>query len=161
LVKVRPASLGDVEAVVELAAARRAHYETYQPVFWRPAADAAARQRPHLAGLVEDPEVITLVAVADHDEVMGYVIATVAPAPPVYDPGGLTCMVDDFTVADPRDWDTVGVALLRAVSHAAAGRGAAQVVVVTAHLDEAKRAALAGSGLSVASEWWVRPLDAQ
>ncbi len=158
--KVRPASLGDVKAMAELAATRRAQYETYQPVFWRPAEDAAARQRPYLAGLIQDPEVITLVAVADH-YVSGFVIATVAPAPPVYDPGGLTCMVDDFTVADPRNWPTVGVALLRAVSHAALEGGAAQVVVVTAHLDEAKRAALAENGLSLASEWWVRPLDAQ
>ncbi len=87
-------------------------------------------------------------------------IATVAPAPPVYDPGGLTCTVDDFTVADPRDWPTLGVDLLRAVGRAALERGAAQIVVVTARLDEAKRAVLAGSGLSVASEWWVRPLNA-
>lgn len=160
-VKIRPAALSDVDAVVSFAAARRAQYQGYQPTFWRPAADAAARQRPYLAGLVEDPAVITLVAVADHDEVIGFVIATVTQAPPVYDPGGLTCMVDDFTVADPRNWDTIGVDLLRAVSHTAAKRGAAQVVVVTAHLDEAKRAALAASGLSLASEWWVRPLDVE
>jgi GNAT superfamily N-acetyltransferase len=159
-VEVRPAAPGDVDAVVRLAAARRAQYETYQPVFWRPAADAAARQRPYLAGLIDDPAVISLVAVTGRD-VAGFAIATVAPAPPVYDPGGLTCMLDDFAVADPRDWPTVGVALLRAVSRAAQERGAAQVVVVTAQLDEAKRAVLAASGLSVASEWWVRPLNAE
>lgn len=159
-VTIRAAASGDVDALVRLAAVRRAQYETYQPVFWRPAADAAARQRPYLAGLIEDPAVIILVAVAGHD-VVGFVIATVAPAPPVYDPGGLTCTVDDFTVADPRDWPTLGVDLLRAVGRAALERGAAQIVVVTARLDEAKRAVLAGSGLSVASEWWVRPLNAE
>jgi len=46
--------------------------------------------------------------------------------------------------------------LLRAVGRAALERDTAQIVVVTARLDEAKRAVLAGSGLSVASEWWVR-----
>ncbi len=64
---IRVAASGDVDALVRLAAARRAQYETYQPVFWRPAADAAARQRPYLAGLIEDPAVIILVAVAGHD----------------------------------------------------------------------------------------------
>jgi len=64
-------------------------------------------------------------------------------------------MVDDFTVASSADWPTVGAGLLHAVRSTASGRGAAQIVVVTAQLDEAKRAALAASGLSVASEWWV------
>jgi len=70
-VTIRAAASGDVDALVRLAAARRAQYETYQPVFWRPAADAAARQRPYLAGLIEDPAVIILVAVAGHD-VLGF-----------------------------------------------------------------------------------------
>ena len=158
MVEVRSAAPGDVDAIVRLAAVRRAEYESYQPVFWRPAADAAARQRPYLAGLIEDPAVISLVAVTGHD-VAGFAIATVGVAPSVYDPGGLTCLVDDFVVADAHDWPTVGVILLRAVIRAALERGAAQIVVVTAQLDGAKRAVLAASGLSVASEWWVRPLN--
>ena len=157
LVEVRSAAPGDVDAIVRLAAVRRAEYESYQPVFWRPAADAAARQRPYLAGLIEDPAVITLVAVTGHD-VAGFAIATVGVAPSVYDPGGLTCLVDDFVVADAHDWPTVGVILLRAVIRAALERGAAQIVVA-AQLDEAKRAVLAASGLSVASESWVHPLN--
>ncbi len=157
LVEVRSAAPGDVDAIVRLAAVRRAEYESYQPVFWRPAADAAARQRPYLAGLIEDPAVISLVAVTGHD-VAGFAIATVGVAPSVYDPGGLTCLVDDFVVADAHDWPTVGVILLRAVIRAALERGAAQIVVA-AQLDEAKRAVLAASGLSVASESWVHPLN--
>ncbi len=157
LVEVRSAAPGDVDAIVRLAAVRRAEYESYQPVFWRPAADAAARQRPYLAGLIEDPAVITLVAVTGHD-VAGFAIVTVGVAPSVYDPGGLTCLVDDFVVADAHDWPTVGVILLRAVIRAALERGAAQIVVA-AQLDEAKRAVLAASGLSVASESWVHPLN--
>lgn len=51
-------------------------------------------------------------------------------------------MVDDFAPVDPGDWLTLGVELLRAVSSAALARGAAQLVVVTAHRDDAKRAAL-------------------
>lgn len=156
--EIRPAAAGDVDAVVLLAGARRVGYASYQPVFWRTAADAEARHRPYLAGLIEDPAVISLVAVAEH-AVVGFAIATLAPPPAVYDPGGLTCLVDDLTVADAGDWPTLGRDLLRAVSRAAAERCAAQIVVVTAALDEAKRAVLAASGLSVASEWWVGPLD--
>ena len=152
---IRAATADDVEAVVELAAARRVQYEAYQPVFWRPAADAAVRQRPYLADLIVDESVITLVAVDDDEALIGFLIAALAPAPAVYDPGGLTCIVDDFTVASSADWPTVGAGLLRAVRSTAAGRGAAQIVVMTAQLDEAKRADLAASGLSVASEWWV------
>lgn len=151
---IREATAGDLEAVLALAAARRVQYETFQPVFWKPAADAEVRQRPYLAELIDDDSVITLVAVLAQ-ALVGFVVARLAPAPPVYDPGGLTCMVDDFTVASSDDWPTLGVDLLNAVRHAVSGRGAAQLVVVTAQLDEAKRAALAASGLGVASEWWV------
>ena len=45
-VTIRTATAGDLEAVLKLAAACRVQYETYQPVFWRAAADAVVRQRP-------------------------------------------------------------------------------------------------------------------
>jgi hypothetical protein len=41
----------------------------------------------------------------------------------------------------------------------AVDRGAAQMIVVTAHRDEPKSAALRGQGLTVASEWWVGPAE--
>jgi len=77
------------------------------------------------------------------------------PAPPVYDPGGLTCLVDDFVVREPEAWDQVGASLLRAVNQLARERGAVQTVVVCRRLDEAKRATLADQGLTVVSEWSV------
>lgn len=140
--------------MLELAEARRRQYAAYQPLFWRPAADAAEQQRPYLADRLQDERVIALVAVAD-GALRGFVVGTLMAAPPVYDPGGDTCLVDDFTVADPGDWPTLGVALLRAVEDAARRRGAAQMGAVTAHLDQAKRTAPAKGGLSLASEWWV------
>ncbi|SDT09476.1 hypothetical protein SAMN04488543_3018 [Friedmanniella luteola] len=54
--------------------------------------------------------------------------------------------------------DVEQLLLLDAVRAWAADRGAAQLVVVTAHLDEPERAALRSSGLTVASEWWAGPL---
>lgn len=159
-VTIRAATGQDLEAILVLADARRREYAAYQPVFWRLAADATAKQRPHLAAPIDDEAVITLVAVTDQ-EVVGFAVETLVPAPPVYDPGGPTCLVDDFTVADPNDWPTVGAYLLRAVGRHAAQRGAAQIVVVTAHLDQPKRAMLTASGLSTASEWWVGALSTE
>jgi hypothetical protein len=47
--------------MTELAGARREQYAGYQPVFWRPAANAEQLHRPYLARLVDDEDVITLV----------------------------------------------------------------------------------------------------
>ena len=84
---------------------------------------------------------------------MGFLIAQVTDSPPVYDPGGRTCMVDDF-VAEP------GVAfddLLAEARSWAREQGAVQMVAVVAAADEHKRTALADNDLTVASEWWVGP----
>lgn len=154
---IRPAHADDLEPIVAMAADRRRQYAEYQPVFWRPAPHAAARQRPYLGSLIADVNVITLVAISE-ETVVGFVIGHLVPAPAVYDPGGPTCSIDDFTVERPASWATVGVELLRAVQEEARQRGAAQLVVVCGHLDQAKRAALEGCRLTIASEWWVAPL---
>jgi len=140
-----------------LATIRREQYAQYQPLFWRPAADAQDKHRPHLASLIANDEVICLVS-EEAGQLTGFLIATLVPAPPVYDPGGLTCQIDDFAVITVSSWPTTGVQLLRAGLAQAARRGAVQAVVVTGHLDQAKRQALRASGLDIASEWWVRPL---
>lgn len=151
-----------------LADRRRRQYATYQPVFWRPAADAVDRHRTYLAGLITDDNVIFRVAetgdgltgyVLTGYVLTGFVLAQLVPAPPVYDPGGLTCSIDDFAVMHSDLWASVGVDLLREVQVEAARRGAAQVVVVCGHEDDAKRAALNSCGLAIASEWWVATLS--
>jgi len=139
-----------------LAADRREQYARYQPLFWRPATGAAERHRAYLGRLVDSDQVITLVGEED-GQFTGFLIAELKPAPPVYDPGGLSCVIDDFAVASPDRWPTTGVGLLRAALAEAGQRGAVQAVVVTAHLDEPKRQALRASGLEIASEWWVTP----
>ena len=143
----------DVDAMTEMAVARREQYAGYQPVFWRPAANAEQLHRPFLARLVEDRDVITLVS-EDSGLFTGFLIATIGDAPRVYDPGGRTCQIDDFAVTPDR-WATAGPLLLRSAMEQAAERGAVQAVVVTGHLDQPKRDALRSCGLSVASEWWV------
>jgi hypothetical protein len=139
-----------------LAAIRREQYARYQPRFWRPAAGAPDKHRAYLGSLVARDEVITLVS-EEAGQLTGFLIATLNPAPAVYDPGGLTCDIDDFMVTEAARWPTTGVQLLRAGLTQAGQRGAVQAVVVTAHLDQPKRQALRACGLEIASEWWVTP----
>jgi GNAT superfamily N-acetyltransferase len=154
---VRPAAVADLVAMTDLAEARRRRYADDQPVFWRPSADAREQHRRYLAALISDASTLALVAVR-RGAVAGFAIGRLTSAPPVYDPGGPTCTVDDFTVEDPGEWASVGIALLSAVRAEARRRGAVQIVVVCGHLDHAKRSLLAEGGLTIASEWWVTPL---
>jgi GNAT superfamily N-acetyltransferase len=151
--RIRAAEAADVDAIATMASERRSQYAQYQPVFWRSAANAEQVQRPYLVQLIDDQNVITLVS-EESGTITGFLIAMLGDAPPVYDPGGQTCDIDDFVVA-PGRWATTGVQLLRSAIEHASERGAVQAVVVTAHLDQDKREALRLCGLSIASEWWV------
>jgi hypothetical protein len=87
-----------------------------------------------------------------------FVSATLVPAPPVYNSGGPTCMIDDFCRAEAADWEGAGAWLLEEAGRRARERGAVQAVVVCGHRDEAKRKMLAALGFGIASEWYVRGL---
>lgn len=157
--RVERATEQDLEQLLAIAAARRTVYAEYQPTFWRPAQDGVDRQRAYFTSLLDDDETRVLTATADGTDVRGFAIGRLVPAPGVYDPGGASCMIDDFAVADPDEWPAIGPLLVDALREWANSRGAAQLVVVTAHLDQPKRAALQSLGLTLASEWWVGPLD--
>ena len=73
-------------------------------------------------------------------------------------PGGDTWLVDDFCVAEPHQWLTVGEALLSHASTLVHEHGAAQIVVACADRDLAKAEMLRRSGLTIASNWWTKPL---
>ena len=145
--------------MLDLAAQRRADYAIHQPRFWRPADDARNRQAEYFASLLVDPQALVMVNCDQTDGVAGFVIARLIGPPPVYDPGGLTCLVDDFVVRDASDWSTIGGALIDAVRVWASGHGASQLVAVAGRHDQPKRDALRSAGLSVASEWWVDGLE--
>ena len=89
----------------------------------------------------------------------GFIIANIIPAPPVYEPGGPTCLVDDYWVRGGRAWDTIGRGLLERVSIEAKSRfGAAQILVVCGQKDNAKRTMLQNQDLQIASDWYVKGL---
>jgi hypothetical protein len=143
--------------MAELAELKRTQYAGHNVPFHTPAANAREVHEPFLAGLTETDNVIVLVHESG-DVIDGFVVAMVGPAPPVYDVGGLSSLVDDFVVAAPDLWPTVGRTLLQEVRGMASRQGAKQTVVVCGPHDAPKRDLLTGEGLSVVSEWFHTPL---
>jgi len=154
VIQIRPATRGDVAAMVALAAARRERLERYQPQFWRRRAGAERVQAAFFEHLLGQDDTYILVA-AHPDGLVGFVIARLEQAPPVYDPGGPSCAIDDFGA----DNVTTARELLVGVRRWAAKRGATQLVVIAAHGDRATRTVLEDEGMTLASEWWVQPLQ--
>ncbi len=156
---ISDATDSDVEAIAALAETRRVDYERAQPQFWRRSVDAVEVHRPWLAEMVRDPDVVSLVALDGDRGLAGYAFGTVVAAPPVYAPGGPTGLIDDFQVADTGEWSTLGVELLAAARERLAALGVVQIVVVCGRHDQPKREALGTAGLSIASEWYVQPIE--
>jgi len=75
--------------------------------------------------------------------------AILVDAPPVYDPGGPVCFVED--------WSGDG-SLLANAEQEAAHRGAVVVRVICAHNDTSRAKMLVKHGYKVASEWYTAPL---
>ena len=151
---IRNAGSADVPRMVELSEKKRTEYEQQQPIFWRKARDSASAQKPYFEHLLTLDSTIVLVYECE-GTIQGFVIASLHTAPPVYDPGGLTCNIDDFVVGHSDLWSSVGRALLDRATIEARARKAVQVVVVTGGHDRQKREMLSTMGLSLASEWWV------
>lgn len=156
---VRQASKNDLDFIVALADDKRREYEQYAPVFHRPAHDARNVHRPWLADLIESDRAAVLVSEGEDDACHGFVIATLVPSPPVYDPGGPTCSIDDFAVMTATHWASAGHDLLQAAQAWGREQGAVQTVVVCGPHDGPKRQMLTDSGLEVVSEWFTAPLS--
>lgn len=156
---IRVAAQNDVEAIADLIQEKRVQYESYQPTFWRIAPTARADHPAYLAKVLAHERTVALVWEATAGRVDGFIIGNVITAPSVYDPGGPTCMVDDYWVRGGERWETIGQALLDAVcARARSEFGAAQVLVVCGHQDTAKRTMWRDHGLEIASEWYVKGL---
>ena len=153
---IRTAFVEDIPQMTLLAEKKRSEYEQYEPNFWRAAKDAAQKQAPYFRDQLGEEDTICLVAEYE-GQVTGFVIAKMVTAPPVYDPGSLVCMIDDFVVVAPDRWACAGKGLLQEVRRRAQSLGASLSVVVCGHLDEAKREMLRAAGFTIASEWYVSP----
>ncbi len=153
----RAAISTDIAPMVALSAAKRAAYALASPIFWKPAADANAKQEAWFRHLLARDTTIALVVDGDAD-VEGFVIGLLQPAPPVYDPGGPVLAIDDFCVRDPALWTTVGDALLRDVRSRARERGAVLVIVVAGVHDGPKSTLIAPRGFTATSQWFTAPI---
>ena len=154
---IRRATASDLDAVVAIVESQRRQYQKYQPTFWHKAAGSAARAKAFFSGLLTEEQTYFLVS-TEGNLVLGFLIARKVQAPPVFAPGGDTWLVDDFAVSEPRHWLSIGEALLSHVSTLLHEHGAAQIVATCADRDLAKAEVLRRSDLTIASNWWTKPL---
>lgn len=154
---VRKAETSDITAAVELMERSRRQFQKFQPTFWRKAAKSAAATETFFAKLLTAPGTLFLVAVEGNQH-QGFLIARKVSNPPVYDPGGDTWLIDDFCVAEPHLWLSVGEALLSHATTLIHEHGGVQIVVVSVDRDLAKTEMLRRSDLTIASNWWTKPL---
>jgi hypothetical protein len=154
---VRKATGSDIETAIGLVERARRQYQKYQPTFWHKAADSVATTRTFFTKLVSEPGTYFLVA-EEGRRMLGFLIARKFPAPPVYAPGGDTYLIDDFCVVEPHHWLTTGEALLSHATTLIHEHGATQIVVVCGERDLPKAEMLRRSDLTIASNWWTKPL---
>ena len=154
---IRRATASDIDAVVAIIESQRRQYQKFQPTFWHKAPDSAATSKGFFSRLLIDDQTYFLVS-TESRQILGFLIARKFPAPPVYVPGGDTWLIDDFSVSEPRHWLTIGEALLSHVSTLLHEHGAAQIVATCAERDLAKAEVLRRSDLTIASNWWTKPL---
>jgi len=154
---IRPANKDDIASMVTLSDTKRKAYENANPQLWKRAVNANEVQHEWFTSLLNKPDYF--IYVAEHDsKISGFIIGQNVAAPEVYNPGGMTLLVDDFCVAAPELWETVGNRLISDVCQTAKVKGAIQVVVVCGHHDTVKRAFLKKQRINIASEWHMKSL---
>ncbi len=151
---IRKADISDVPAMVALSYEKRMAYEKAQPQFWRHADGAEEEQTVWFKVLMALEDHILFIAESDSN-IAGFVIGKIVKAPGVYDPGGLTLVVDDFCVSSPALWQSVGSKLLNEIKQLTKAKGTTQILVVCGVHDEPKKRFLQHFGLNIASEWYV------
>jgi hypothetical protein len=99
-----------------------------------------------------------LLVAESNEQLIGFIIGRVVTAPAVYNPGGLTLMIDDFCVSAPRWWNTAGEKLVSELKRFVNNKNIAQILIVCGAHDITKREFLKRIGLTIASEWYVGEL---
>lgn len=151
---IREANQDDLAAMVALIEAHRAQLEQWQPRFWKRADGSAEMTRQWFGHLIAQDANLGLVHETD-GTIDGFLIATIVPAPPVYDPGGLTCLIDDFALASDDLWPTVGDALVQRASAWSKEKGASQTVIIAPLAHDEKIAFVKTRQMTPSASWWV------
>lgn len=155
---VRPATADDVAAMVGLVQAYRQQLQRWRPDFWRPAERAAEVSRMWLGHLVASPDKARAIVAEQAGAVVGFLIASPVPVPPVYAAPGPAWTVDDFCVAKSELWATAGRALWDAIVVHGRMEGWGQLICVSPVADDAKNAMLSDTELAPTSRWWSQTL---
>lgn len=152
---IRLAETTDISSFVALSYKKRRAYEKVQPQFRKYAGPEAEKsQKQWFEELLRLDDHIMLAAVYK-EKILGFIIGRLMSAPKVYNPGGLTLMIDDFCVESKHDWNSIGQKLIKEIKKLAKTKNATQFLVVCGAYDEPKRNFLKSMGLTVASEWYV------
>lgn len=156
-VRVRPASVMDVDALVARAVAHRAESADRDLDFFGEMTEGAAEaRRKVLTEWIASPDADLLIAEAAGQPV-GYTM--------VVDVGGMggdlpehVALIQELII-DPEQWPSAGRALLYAALDAARHRGAEQVLVNYDTVDPVRRDDLQAVGLAIVSESWYMKLE--
>lgn len=144
----------DVPSLVALSYQKRRTYEKAQPKFWKYAGtQAESLQTAWFETLLSKPDYILLTATYE-EKIVGFIIGELISSPEVYNPEGLTLLVDDFCIDNEFDWRLVGKLLIDEIKKQAKEKGAVQIVVVCGNHDQPKADFLNESGLSIVSNWY-------
>nr|WP_253308609.1 GNAT family N-acetyltransferase [Rickettsia endosymbiont of Ceutorhynchus assimilis] len=155
---IRNANSNDISAMVSLSYTKRRAYEKAQQQFWRYKEGAEESQSKWFKELLLQDDYIMLVA-EDENKMLGFILGRLIEAPEVYDPKGLTIMIDDFCVETENDWSFAGLELIEKIKTKAKNKGASQILVVCGAHDEPKRRFLKTLGLNIVSEWYVSSIN--
>jgi len=151
--EIRNAQINDISSMVSMSYQKRRSYEKEQPQFWRHSGpNAEISQAKWFEELLNNKNYILLTAKQDA-KITGFIIRQLILSPEVYNPGGLTLMIDDFCVDNEIDWQFSGKKLIDEIKKQAKEKGAVQVIVVCGEHDKSKSHFLKEVGLTVASNW--------
>ena len=116
IMTIRPSQLSDIDDMISLSKSKRLEYEKVQPQFWRYAREEGDEsQRIWFKELLQHKDYLMFTAAGEDQEIIGFIIGRLVPAPEVYDPGGLTLMIDDFCVHSENLWESVGFHLINEI----------------------------------------------
>lgn len=141
---IRPLTAADVLRVLELGEQKRREYAAYSPVFWHVSSLPRTTFAPYMQSQITDAQNVALAHEQD-GKVDGFVLMNARGT------------IDDYAVAAPGLWSTVGVGLLQAAGAEAQKHGLKSLVVICGHGDIPKRTMLAEQGLTLATDWYVKP----
>lgn len=154
---VRRPTPDDIKSVVEISSQKRRNYEEEVPHLWKQANNANILEEIFFRSLLSKNSYIFLVA-ERKKEIIGFVIGKKIYSMGIYDPGGITILINDFCIDEEEEWQHVGKKLLEAITDSSKNQGVASLLITSGHHDMSKNQLLNAFGLKPALEWYCTPL---